>query len=120
MNPRLNLWLESEGEVIFSIWRMELLQAVADTGSISAAAAAMDVHYRTAWQKINEMETRLEQKLVETQVGGTRGGGAQLTPLAQELIAAFAQLSQELDQQMQERFTAVLGPTLANSNKSSN
>ena len=113
MKPRLNLWLENEGDVVFSIWRMALLQAVADTGSISAAAAAMDVHYRTAWQKINEMETRLGQKLVETQVGGRRGGGAQLTPLAESLIAAFAQFSQEIEQQMEDRFTAVLAPLLA-------
>lgn len=114
MKPRLNLWLESDGEVVFSIWRMKLLQAVAATGSISGAAAAMAVHYRTAWQKINEMETRLGQKLVETQVGGPRGGGAQLTPLAQDLITAFAQVSQELEQQMVERFTAVLAPLLEN------
>ena len=113
MQPRLNLWLENEGDVVFSIWRMALLQAVADTGSISAAAAAMDVHYRTAWQKINEMETRLGQKLVETQVGGRRGGGAQLTPLAEALIAAFAQFSQEIEQQMEDRFTAVLALLLA-------
>ena len=114
MIPRLNLWLENNGEVIFSIWRMELLQAVADTGSISAAAAVMDVHYRTAWQKIHEMETRLGQRLVETQIGGQRGGGTQLTPLAQQLIDAFAQFSQELNQQMQEQFTAVLAPVLPN------
>ncbi len=114
MKPRLNLWLENDGEVAFSIWRMKLLQAVAETGSISGAAAALDVHYRTAWQKINEMESHLGQKLVQTQVGGQRGGGAQLTPLAQDLIAAFAQVSQELEQQMGERFTAVLAPLLEN------
>ena len=114
MQPRLNLWLENEGDVVFSIWRMALLQAVAETGSISAAAAAMDVHYRTAWQKINEMETRLGQKLVETQIGGRRGGGALLTPLAQDLIAAFTQFSQDIEQQMEERFTAVLAPLLEN------
>ena len=114
MNPRLNLWLENKGEVVFSIWRMELLQAVASTGSISGAAAAMEVHYRTAWQKINEMETRLGQKLVETQVGGHRGGGAQLTPLAQDLIIAFTHFSQEIEQQMAEQFTAVLAPLLQN------
>ena len=74
----------------------------------------MEVHYRTAWQKINEMETRLGQKLVETQIGGKQGGGAQLTPLAQALITAFAQFSQEVEQQMQERFTAVLAPLLEN------
>ncbi len=112
MNPRLNLWLEKEGKVLFSIWRMELLQAVAVTGSISGAAEVMTVHYRTAWQKINEMETRLGQKLVETQIGGRRGGGAQLTPLAQTLITAFARFSQEVEQQMAESFTAVLGPLL--------
>ena len=115
MTPQLNLWLENDGEVVFSIWRMALLQAVAATGSISGAAAALDTHYRTAWGKINEMETRLGEKLVETQVGGQRGGGAQLTPLAQQLIAAFAQFSQEVEQQMQERFTAVLAPILTNS-----
>ncbi len=112
MNPHLNLWLENESGVFFSIWRMELLQAVADTGSISAAATVMDVHYRTAWQKIREMETRLGQKLVETQIGGKSGGGAQLTPLARDLITAFNQFSQEVEQQMQERFTAVLAPLL--------
>ncbi|MBK8903222.1 MAG: LysR family transcriptional regulator [Anaerolineaceae bacterium] len=114
MNPRLNLWLENEGGVVFSIWRMELLQAVADSGSISGAAELMHTHYRTAWQKINEMEKRLGQKLVETQVGGQRGGGAQLTPLAQALIAAFSQVNQELEQQMMQRFTAVLTPLLDN------
>ncbi len=114
MNPRLNLWLENEGKVVFSIWRMALLQAVADTGSISGAAAAMDVHYRTAWQKINEMETRLGQTLVETQVGGQRGGGAQLTPLAQDLITAFTQFSEDVEQKMMEQFTAVLAPILEN------
>lgn len=114
MKPRLNVWLENDGEVVFSIWRMKLLQAVAETGSISGAAAALDVHYRTAWQKINEMEMCLGQKLVQTQVGGQRGGGATLTPLAQNLTAAFAQVSQELEQLMGERFTAVLAPLLEN------
>ncbi|WP_420641648.1 winged helix-turn-helix domain-containing protein [Candidatus Leptofilum sp.] len=120
MKPRLNLWLEVEGDVVFSIWRMQLLQAVAETGSISGAAAAMETHYRTAWEKINEMETRLGKKLVDTQVGGQQGGGAQLTPLAQQLITAFAQFSQEVEKEMQEWFTAVLAPVLANPPNNSN
>ena len=115
MNPRFNLWLEKEGKVVFSIWRMELLQAVARAGSISGAAAAMDIHYRTAWQKINEMESGLGQKLVETQVGGRRGGGAALTPLAQNLLTAFAHFSEVVEQKMDAEFTAVLAPLLNNS-----
>ncbi|HRQ36845.1 MAG TPA: LysR family transcriptional regulator [Chloroflexota bacterium] len=107
MEPKLNVWLEMEGEVVLSLWRVELLTAVAQTGSISAAAAHMGVPYRIAWQKIHEMESRLGQKLVETQTGGKHGGGATLTQLAQEYIDRFNRLSQELDALLQERFPAI-------------
>jgi molybdate transport system regulatory protein len=95
MDPQFNFWLEIDGEVALSIWRVRLLQAVADTGSISGAAAQLDVPYRIAWQKINEMEKRLDQKLVETQIGGRSGGGAVLTAVALEYIQKFEQFSQE-------------------------
>ncbi|MBX3056352.1 MAG: LysR family transcriptional regulator [Anaerolineae bacterium] len=110
MEPKLNVWLEVEGEVVLSVWRVELLTAVSQTGSISAAAAHMGVPYRIAWQKIHEMESRLGQKLVETQTGGKHGGGASLTPLAQNYIDRFTQISQELDAVLQERFQAIFLP----------
>ncbi|MBK7893568.1 MAG: LysR family transcriptional regulator [Anaerolineaceae bacterium] len=113
MKPCLNLWLENDGEVVFSIWRMKLLQAVGETGSISGAAAVMDTHYRTAWEKINEMETRLGRSWWKPRLGAAWRGAA-LTPLAQNLIVAFAQFNQEMAQQMEERFTAVLAPLLEN------
>ena len=34
-----NFWVERNGEVVLSEWRVALLEAVAETGSISAAAA---------------------------------------------------------------------------------
>ena len=95
MNPKFNFWLEIKGEVALSVWRVRLLQAVGEAGSISGGAAQLDVPYRIAWQKIHEMETRLGQKLVETQVGGRAGGGTTLTPEAQTYIAKFEQFSQE-------------------------
>lgn len=110
MEPKLNVWLEVEGEVMLSVWRVELLTAVSQTGSISAAAVHMGVPYRIAWQKIHEMESRLGQKLVETQTGGKHGGGASLTPLAQDYIDRFTQISQELDAVLQERFQAIFLP----------
>jgi molybdenum-dependent DNA-binding transcriptional regulator ModE len=39
MQPKFNLWLEEDDEVVFSTWRASLLEAVRDSGSISAAAA---------------------------------------------------------------------------------
>jgi molybdate transport system regulatory protein len=84
-----------------------LLQAVAEAGSISGAALLIDVPYRVAWQKINEMETRLGLKLVETQIGGREGGGAVLTPVAQEYLQKFAQFSQDAHQFLYGRYQEI-------------
>lgn len=79
MDLQFNVWFENEGEVAASRWRVELLSAIGEHGSITAGAEAMGVPYRVAWQKIHEMEERLSEQLLETQTGGSDGGGASLT-----------------------------------------
>ena len=109
MKPEFNVWIQVDGKVALSIWRIRLLEAVAETNSISGAASLLDVAYRVAWTKIHEMETRLGQELVETRIGGAAGGGAQLTPLAHEYVSKFKRFSQDLETFMlqcyQETFT---------------
>ncbi|MBI4316753.1 MAG: LysR family transcriptional regulator [Chloroflexi bacterium] len=109
MQPKFNLWLEADGEVVFSAWRAVLLQTVRDTGSISAAAAKLGVQYRTAWQKINEMETRLGVKLVDTQIGGQHGGGARLTPAALDYLDKFNRLNTALEGTVNATFRQTFG-----------
>jgi len=79
VEPQCNIWFEVNGEVAASRWRMELLGAIGDNGSITAGAEAMGVPYRVAWQKIHEMEERLGEPLLDTTTGGCAGGGARLT-----------------------------------------
>lgn len=109
MNPHFNIWLEEDGDVVFSIWRMRLLRAVDEHGSISAAAEALGVPYRVAWQKINEMESRLGESLVETQTGGSHGGGATLTPAAVAWLDRFDRFVRDLDQLIDDRFRTHFG-----------
>lgn len=109
MEVKLNVWLEQDGEVVLSYWRAQLLEAVARTGSINAAANEMGVHYRTAWEKIQEMETRLGKSLVESQVGGAGGGGTTITREAEQLLARFHALTEGLDTLVAERFRAEFG-----------
>jgi molybdate transport system regulatory protein len=80
MDPKYNLWIELDGEVVLSGWRISLLKSIARHGSISAAASEMGVPYRRAWQRLHEMEERLGEALVNTEVGGAlwRGGINQL------------------------------------------
>ena len=110
MQPRSNLWIEKEGEVVLSKWRVNLLRAIDETGSISSAAETMRVSYHRAWEKVHEMETRLGVTLVQTQTGGAHGGGAKLTPVARDYIARFERFSQGIDELVARHFAESFGP----------
>lgn len=104
--PHINLWIERDGQVVMSLWRMALLEAVDRIGSISGAAEQMQIPYRVAWKKIKQMEAGLGVQLVQTRIGGSDGGGAQLTPIAEEYVQRFRRFSLNLEDQLQQQFAA--------------
>jgi len=104
MRPRANFWIERDGQVVLSSWRVRLLEAIAETGSISAAASKMNISYRRAWDKIHESEERLGVKLVETQTGGTGGGGSYLTQTATDYVNRFNEFTAGLNDIVAQRF----------------
>ncbi len=110
MQPKFNVWLEADGNVVLSPWRVQLLEAIAATGSISAAAKQLDVPYRRAWEKVQEIERGLGAPILVTAVGGAGGGGAQLTPVAQQAIAQFRAFTAGLEQEIQARYATVFLP----------
>ncbi len=110
LHPRSNFWLETdEGKVALSTWRVQLLESIAATGSISGAARQMNVPYRLAWQRIREMEERLDMALVIAHTGGSGGGGASLTPDAEELIRRFREFQNGLENIVESHFEASFG-----------
>lgn len=112
MQPRINVWLEQDGKVALSLWRVQLLEAIAATGSISAAAKQLDVPYRRAWEKVQEIERGLDIQVITTAVGGSGGGGAQLTPAGQQVIAQFYALVAGLEQEIADRYQRTFGANL--------
>ena len=104
MKPRFNLWIEIDGDVVLSRWRVKLLKTIDATGSISSAADSMDVPYRRAWERVNEMERRLGVDLLQTEVGGSGGGGAILTEEAKALIMRFDRFESGMEEEVGRRF----------------
>jgi molybdate transport system regulatory protein len=109
LTPRFNLWIEADGQVVLSKWRVQLLMAVDEAGSISGAAEKMGVQYRLAWDRLEEMENGLGVRLVERHVGGVHGGGATLTEAGREYIQRFTRLAEEIDAVVGEQFEAAFG-----------
>ena len=93
-NYRLNgrLWLETDEGRFLGIGRLELLERIAELGSISKAAQAMGMSYKRAWDLVSSMNAQAAVPLVSTQTGGTKGGGTVVTEAGQAAIAAFAAL----------------------------
>lgn len=87
--PRAKLWLEADGKLVMSDYRVRLLELVAETGSLAKAAQTMRLSYRRAWGKVKEIEENLGVSLVQSEVGGAGGGHTVLTPEGIEFVAAY-------------------------------
>jgi len=109
MKPRFNLWVEAEGTVVLSAWRVQLLEAIDAAGSIRAAAEELHVPYRRAWEKVHEMEARSGRRLLDTEVGGEGGGGARLTAEAKDLVRRFHRFESGLDVEVERRYQKAFG-----------
>ena len=69
--------------------KAELIERIGKTGSISAAARAMRMSYRRAWQLVEALNHDFRDPVVTTAIGGTRGGGARVTPFGERLVRQY-------------------------------
>jgi molybdate transport system regulatory protein len=69
--------------------KIELLEAIAETGSIRAAGGCFKMSYRRAWELVAELNGMFAKPLVAAEAGGHGGGGAALTPLGREVVRRF-------------------------------
>ncbi len=69
--------------------RIALLAAIGEHGSITAAARAVGISYKGAWDAIDAMNNSAGEPLVLRAAGGKGGGGTRLTERAERLIATY-------------------------------
>jgi molybdate transport system regulatory protein len=91
MKPRVQfrLRLYRDERIAIGPGKVALLEAVAETGSISAAARQLDMSYRRAWLLIDEVNRCLAKPAVVTAAGGAKGGGSELTAIGKEVIQRY-------------------------------
>ena len=107
MEPRVKLWLERDGRIVMSDYRLRLLRFVEETGSLAEVAEWMGLSYRRAWGKIKELERNLDLPLVQSAVGGAGGGHTQITAEGRELLRRYAEFQRRAEEAVQEVYTAV-------------
>ena len=72
--------------------KVALLEAISETGSITAAAKQLDMSYRRAWLLLDELNRALRKPAVDSAQGGQHGGGSIVTDAGHELIYLYRRI----------------------------
>ena len=78
------------------VGKIELLEGIARTGSISQAAREMRMSYRRAWLLLEDMNVSFDHPVARASVGGRGGGGVVLTSFGSGLVAGYRRLESSL------------------------
>lgn len=90
--PRLRLRLVFGPGRMLGPGKADLLDHIAETGSIAAAGRRMKMSYKRAWSLVEVMNAMFRAPLVDSVRGGPQGGGAQLTETGHAVLAAYRRL----------------------------
>jgi molybdate transport system regulatory protein len=90
-----SVWLHVADRMFLAGDRIELLEKIDEYGSITGAAKAAGISYKTAWDSINLMNNLADKPLVQRMTGGKGGGGTHLTAEGRKAIVQFRIIQEE-------------------------
>ena len=93
LSPRLRVYVGDE--IALGPGKVELLEAILETGSISEAAKQLGMSYNRAWLLVRTMNGCFKEPLVQAERGGGTGGGAALTKSGQAIVALYQQMTRD-------------------------
>jgi len=88
------IWIEVDGEILLGEGRVRLLKAISETGSLSKAAKNLGMSYKKAWSLVDAMNSRAQIPVIQTSIGGKKGGGSTLTDYGKSLISAYDRINE--------------------------
>jgi molybdate transport system regulatory protein len=88
--------------------KIALLEAIEQTGSITASAKKLGMSYRRAWLLVDETNRCLARPAVHTASGGQRGGGTSLTAAGVELVRCYRALEHQTGLAVRRKLKSLL------------
>jgi len=89
------IWMGRDEDAQISDVRISLLEKIDESGSITQAAKAVGVSYKTAWDAVDAMKNLSGEALVESLTGGKGGGGTRLTEAGRKLVRTYRLIQKE-------------------------
>ena len=92
MESRFRLRIGADRELALGPGKVALLEAIRETGSISAAGRKLGMSYRRAWLLVDALNRAFRQPVITTATGGREGGGTALTATGLEIIRRYRKI----------------------------
>jgi len=89
------IWMGRDEDAQISDVRISLLEKIDESGSITQAAKAVGISYKTAWDAVDAMKNLSGDALVESLTGGKGGGGTRLTEAGRKLARTYRLIQKE-------------------------
>lgn len=94
---KIKIQLVQDQNIAMGPGKAELLIAIHQYGSISAAAKSMNMSYKRAWELVSVMNHGFKEPLVVTAVGGSHGGGATITAFGSQVLQHYLDLQKKAE-----------------------
>ena len=93
--------------------KIELLEAIARTGSIRQAALAINMSYRQAWLLVDSLNRSFTEPSTTSSVGGAGGGGVELTAFGADLVRRYRVAGRRIETLARSEFAALAQKAVA-------
>lgn len=107
--PNLLIRINLTADVLLGPGKADLLQGIAETGSISAAGRRMGMSYKRAWYLVDTMNGYFPEPLVVSSKGGRTGGGASLTATGRAALDCYRRIQKKAEAAIQAEIAHLAG-----------
>ncbi len=93
--------------------KIDLLEAIHRSGSLSQAARDLGMSYRRAWLLVDSLKSSFRESVTIAETGGKGGGGVTLTQFGRQLIKSYRALERDIARVASRRLRQVAPAAVA-------
>jgi molybdate transport system regulatory protein len=108
LDARTRFRVQVKHAVAIGPGKADVLQAIAETGSIAEAGRRLGMSYQRVWSLVRAMNGDFVEPLVLTQRGGAAGGGAGLTPAGAKVLDVYRAIERDAAKAVARRLPQLL------------
>jgi len=116
-NPEIRFRIDFSATCAVAPAKIDLLEAIRESGSLSQGARHIGMSYRRARQLIDSFKGAFRDPVTRAVRGGSGGGGVVLTPFGEELVDSYRSLEMEIRSLATQRLEAISAAALRRTSK---